>query len=239
MSIPEDRLQALVDGALPPAEAAALEIEIAGDVAAQAYVARQRALRRRVEQDFALALEAPIPDRLRNLVRQEPNVVRGRIPWRGALVGGGGWALAAGLALALLARGPEGGLVAPSEGALFAKGALAAALEQDLSGADLRRGPAGEARAVASFQAADGRFCRIFEAQAGNEAHAGLACREARGWSVVALVASEPLEADPTGFRTASSGLPGLVLEAADELRQGDPLDAAGESAAQAHRWLP
>lgn len=244
MSIPEDRLQALIDGQLAPGEAASLEATLSAEEAA--YVARQRALRRRLAQDFDLAALPPPPSRLAALVEgraEGGRVLRGRIPWRGAMrppvfLAASGWAAAAALALAFLARAPgDGTLVGPGQGLLLAQGALAEALSKDLSGAAFRSGPGGEARAIASFTATDGRMCRLFEAQAKVNAHAGLACREPEGWSVVALVESPPLPDGQSGFRTASSGLPGLVLEAADGLRASDPLDAAAERTAITQGW--
>jgi len=242
MNTPEDRLQALVDGQLPPAEAARLEAALSPEEAR--YVARQRALRARLAEDFALEHLPPPPDRLlRALEASAPGgggavIVRG--PWRKPQTWalGAGWALAAALALAFLARGSEeAAMLRPSGGMLVAQGSLAEALQQDLSGGDFRQGPAGEARAIASFAAADGRICRLFETQGDATAHAGLACKEPSGWSVVALVEAPPMAEGVSGFRTASSGLPGLVLEAADSLRAGDPLDAAGERAAIAVGW--
>lgn len=239
----QERLQALVDGQLPAEEAARLEAALTAEDAA--YVAGQRALKQRLAEDFALANLPPVPERLTRLLEAPDGgqVLRGRIPWRGllrppVLAATAGWALAAALALAFVVRGPvEAGLVRPSDGLLLAQGSLAETLEQDLSGAAFRTGEGGEARAIASFAAADGRLCRLFEAQGEATAHAGLACREREGWAVVALVESPPMTEGASGFRTASSGLPGLVLNAAEDLRDGDPLDADAERAAIKLGW--
>lgn len=236
MTDPSERWQAHVDGALPPEESAAVEAELAANPEARSYVDRQRALRARLQADFAPVLEAPIPSRLQAAFDRPMRAPTPRLtPWRAAA--GGGWLLAAGLGLALLGQQGPQGLVNPRPDGLEAQGALAAALEQDLSGADPRRGQGGEARALASFQASDGRFCRLYEARSADQGHAGLACRERDGWRVVALVRSQGALSAADGFRTAGSGLPPLLLETADAMREGDALDAAQEQAARETGW--
>jgi hypothetical protein len=231
-----DMLDALVDGQLDPEAAERLEASLGPEQ--RSYVERQRALRRRLAQDLALdALPAP-PQRVLDALAPKPARML-QFPARAQIAAGAGWALAAALLVAVLVPGqPAGGLYGPQDGVLLAQGALAEALNQDLSGAQAR-GAAGaaQARVIASFAAVDGRSCRLFETQSARAAHAGLACREPQGWSVVAMVESAPLGETADGFRTASSGLPSLLQAAADELRQGDPMDGAAERRAVQSGW--
>lgn len=91
----------------------------------------------------------------------------------------------------------------------------------------------GGARVVLSFQAADGRYCRLFRADAAAGQGEGLACRDAQGWQLVAwdAVAEEAGE----GFRAA--GASALVDGAMSALGGQPALSADEERALIAREW--
>jgi hypothetical protein len=115
-------------------------------------------------------------------------------------------------------------------GTLLATGPLAQALNTQLSGQSQQGVTPG-----LSFVAQGGAYCRSFSV-AGDAAAAGLACREAAGWRVKALL--PPSTAAASGeMRTAATALPPALLQLVDTLRAGDSLDAAAETAARERGW--
>ncbi|HEU4774075.1 MAG TPA: hypothetical protein VFS82_06085 [Lysobacter sp.] len=115
---------------------------------------------------------------------------------------------------------------------VVAAGTLSRALDTRSSG------PAEAGVAIGlGFRAADG-YCRTFVLEAGAapaHATAGLACRDAGAWRVVALGETAPAG---DGLRQAAAALPPTVLAEVDaRLGDGEPLDAAGERAALDAGW--
>ena len=251
MTITDAMLAAYVDGELPESERSAVEAAARLDPVVAARLQGHRRIRARLAGAFADTLGEPPPDRLLATIaaaKSAPdNVVnlakareqRTAPPARKR----GGWlawsAIAACLALAFVVAQ---GLFAPAAGpmiaygpqGLSAKGALAHALERQLvasqSGADQ------PVRILLSFRSTDGRFCRSFQVEHG-PGLAGLACREADGWRVRATVASAPEAASE--YRTAGTATPPAILDTVSSSIAGQPLDAAGESAARAKGWRP
>ena len=122
----------------------------------------------------------------------------------------------------LVPRGPEP-TIAPD---MTAQGELAGALEKQLASAQ------GDAavRVGLTFRGRDG-YCRTFNAQD----VAGLACRDNGAWKVRMAVAQDA--APSADYRMAASGTPPAVLEAAQSLMVGEPLDAEAEAAAARSGW--
>ncbi|HEX9933411.1 MAG TPA: hypothetical protein VGB08_11265, partial [Allosphingosinicella sp.] len=224
--IGDETLNAYADGELSGLRRDEVERALAEDPELRTRLALQQRLRARVAAHYGPVAEEEVPERLSALVAPAAGHVvdlaaaRARRPvWR-ALA-----ALAAALLLGLFAGSmlPRGdtGPVTVAGGALIARGELAEALERRLAsdrGTSLRIG--------VSFAAADGRFCRIFDA----EALSGLACRGQEGWQLVATAAPVPGRAGE--FRQASSGNP-LILGAAQEMMASEPLNAAAERRAR------
>jgi hypothetical protein len=121
------------------------------------------------------------------------------------------------------------------EGTLIARGALATGLSDQLSGpAPSGSGPSGSTvRIGLSFVAKSGNYCRTFSLST----DAGLACRRAGRWEILALEKGVSAEDAGSGFRTASSAMPAKVLEAVERQMAGEPLDRAGEIAARGNGW--
>jgi hypothetical protein len=120
--------------------------------------------------------------------------------------------------------------VASTEG-VVARGTLARSLSEDLAaepGDDL-------IRVGISFRDRSGGYCRTFTAAQG-AGMAGLACREVDDWRVI-LVTESQLSREATPYRMAAGAVPPEVLRAVEARIAGEPLDAAGETAARARGW--
>lgn len=232
IKVSDEMLMAYVDGELSPDERDAVERALAGSPALRAEVERQRALRGALAAHYAPVADEAVPERLRAMLAQGSAPVvdlaeaRARRRTRFALPHFA--AMAASLALGLfagqLALSP-GGPVAVEGGAMLARGALAETLETRLASA---QAPGADTRIGLSFADRDGRMCRTFEAPA----LSGIACREPEGW-VLAMTA-EGRAGPAADYRQASAP---LVMEQAQAMMAGDPLDAAGEAQAKARGW--
>jgi len=225
MSITDEMLAAYVDGELSESERLTVDSAVAGDPALQARLEKHRRLRARMGGAFAGVLEEPVPQQLLEAARPS-NVVSlaGRrrpspLPWM---------AMAASLAVGVIAGSSIPRFQQPMIGSdLMAHGQLATALEKQLAS---NPGKDDAVRVGLTFRSADG-YCRTFS----EKALAGLACREDSGWKVRMAVAQK---AGPAGdYRTAASETPPQVLEAAQDLMVGEPLDAKAEAAARAKGW--
>lgn len=248
MNIDDATLMAYLDGELDAQDAAQVDAALARDPELAARIARQRRLDARLRTAHAAALEEEAPDALVRLVLGDaapaPGVTaesttaaasnvlafppRRRVRTLWTHLG----ALAAGVVLAVIAlpwlRGAGDADWAPGPDGLRARGALAAALDDQLSAAQ-----GGRVQIALSFRDQDGQYCRAFRvASAGT---AGLACRGPRGWSLPVL-ARDTQQAQGE-FRQAASPLPPTVLDAVDARIAGDALDAGGEQAARKAGW--
>ena len=123
-----------------------------------------------------------------------------------------------------------------SDGAITAQGALHDALEQRVAGAELA--PNSNVTVGLSFRNHDRQYCRTFTL---DNASSGIACKQSDGWVVANLEHSTgtPASAAAGSYRTAASPFSPTLLQAVDALRDGDTLDAAGETAARAKGWKP
>lgn len=246
MTFSDETLSAYVDGELDAATSAVLEAAMATDSQLAQRVARQRELRARVREAFAPVLTELIPDRLLASVRGAPaatpasNVIafpaRPRPRWSWPQWGAMAASLVVGVLLgpALLRTTAPQAALETSGGRVLASGGLARALSQQLASVQ----PPGAPVAIGvSFRARSGGYCRTFVLR-DTQSFAGLACRAGPAWDVVALAQSEA-SGSGGGYRQAGSALPPAVSSMLDELIVGEPLDAAGESAARAAGWKP
>jgi hypothetical protein len=234
MSIDEERLMAFADGELHGAEREEIERAVAQDPRLRARLDEQRRLRAALQGRYGPVAEEPVPGHLLAMLggRQPENVAslaeareRRRVSQRPVWRNFG--AIAATLAVGVLAgqlipRGSDP--LAVEEGVLVARGELAAALETQLASA---QDPAADTRIGVTFADRSGRACRTFDSRAAS----GLACREGEHWAVV-MTSAGALQSGE--YRQAgSSG----VLQAAQEMMAGEPLDAAAERAAMKAGW--
>lgn len=234
MTVTDEMLMAYVDGELDADMAAAVEAAAAGDADVAARLAQHRMLAGAVSGAFADIADEPVPQRLTALLGDDNKVVsldaaraRRLAPaWSrwGTIAAG----IAAGLVVGLTLPRGEAPLVG---GDMRANGQLASALDSQLASAPVE---GALVKVGLSFKAQDQRYCRTFTVTKG-EGPAGLACRDGDGWTVRMAVARE---AGPAGdYRTAGGETPAEVLEAAQALMTGEPLDATAEAAARAKGW--
>ena len=237
MRIDDEKLIAFADGELGPGDRAAVEAALAADPELRTRLARQERLRALVSGHYAPVADEPVPDRLTALLtppaeivdlaaRREARQARTRPLWQNFA------ALAATLVLGLFAGRTllpgTAGPVGLDEGVLVAQGGLAEALETQLASSQAAD---AQTRIGVSFAAADGRLCRTFASAAAS----GLACRDADHWRLVTVAGGQ---AAPSGeIRQAASATDPLVLEAAQAMMAGEPLDEAGERRARARGW--
>ena len=246
--ISDETMMAYADGEADAAMRAQVEAAMQEDPEVGRRVARHRALRDALRGAGASVLDEPVPERLiaaargRTAVagtvvdlsrareaatRKAPGLPRG---WQPAAMAA---SLLVGLALGYLGWHGSAALIqANSSGGLVAGAALAEVLSTQLSD---NRSPARVATTGLSFRAKTGDYCRTF-ALKGVDASSGLACREARGWSIKVL-AQSPAEGSPTQFRTAGSELSPAIRAAIEGSIEGEPLDHAGEVAARQAGW--
>jgi len=225
MSITDEMLMAYVDGELSEPQQMAVDSAVAADPALFEKLERHRRLRARMGGAFAEVLAEPAPERLVAAARPS-NVVpfpaqRRAVPAWAAMAACVAIGLVAGLSVPRLGSAPTIG------SDLRAHGQLASALDKQLASAPAQ---GAAVRVGLSFRSSDG-YCRTFT----EETVAGLACRERDGWKVRMAVARTAGPA--SDYRTAASETPPQVLEAAQDLMVGEPLDARAEAAARAKDW--
>lgn len=247
MTPSEETLMAYVDGELD--EQARVEVEAAmranPDIAAR--VARQQALRTRVRLAFERVVEEPVPDRLVAAARGASPPVRASnvIPlrrkesrkWSWPEWGSMAASLAVGAALSLLfVHHARVGPITSRNGQLFASGALAQALSDQLASTQ------GDAATTPvqmgiSFRDKSGNYCRTFALRA-TDSLAGLACRSGDGWQLDAVARAQASADGGAGrYRQAASSVPKSILQAVEDHIAGEPLDARAEAAAKAGGW--
>lgn len=232
MAITDDRLMAWLDDELDKAAREEVEAALAADPDLQSRLETQRKLRARLAAHYDPVVEEAVPARLRAML--EPKVVdlaaerarRARPIWQSVT------AIAATLVLGIAIGRmtlDSSGPVAVENDVMIARGALATTLDSQLASAQAAD---AATRIGVSFASTDGRLCRTFE----DAALSGLACRGAQGWQV--MLAAPGASAHQGDYRQAGSGSP-LVLQAAQEMMAGEPLDADGERRARDAGWRP
>jgi anti-sigma factor RsiW len=225
MSITDETLMAYVDGELSESGRLKVESAVAADPALRERLERHRRFRARMGGAFAGVLDEPAPERLVAAARPSSAVSlaqrrpRPPLPWI---------AMAASLAVGVIAGSSIPRFQRPAIGSdMVAHGQLAHALEKQLASSP---GKDEVVRVGLTFRSAGG-YCRTFT----ERRVAGLACREGDSWKVRMAVAQA---AGPGGeYRTAASETPAAILDAAQALMVGEPLDGKAEAAAQAKGW--
>lgn len=235
MTLSKEILMQFVDGELAPQEASRIEAEIANDAEARAFVETQTALRQQFQAAFSPVMEERLPDDLMAAITNTPVSWRWRLKqrfsqhnawlWIGLPAAG---ALALGLVIGIAVNPSNVGPIGTENGALVAQGALADALNTRLASDTTK---VNAPQIGISFRAKDGRACRTF---ATNDV-AGIACRGNANWNVAAL-ASAPAETSGT-YHMAGSGMPDVIRNAASNMIDGAPFDAATERQARDHGW--
>jgi hypothetical protein len=262
-------VMAYADGELPAAERSAFEARLAREPALADAVAREHALRTRLQSAYAPELDEPVPAGLLDLLAvpdaahapvpraaNDPVAIGGNDAHRARLPHARRWrwpewtAMAACLVLGVLlgtrVPGPGGAspdrpaLALAAGGTLTAQGPLREALEQRIGGGGGDKTPSDVAVGL-SFRNRAQQYCRTFTL-AGTSA--GIACKQDDGWVVAQLAhdaAAPAASATPAAgnYRMAASPFGPALLQAVDALREGETLDAAAEAAARARGWKP
>lgn len=251
MTFSDETLAAYADGELDRAACAEIEEAAHDDPSIAQRIGQYRALRAQLQSAYTAELQEPVPDRLLAALRgplpsapsgaspavadlQAARAAKSRTSLRGtAAATRWRYSLAAGLLLAvvgLFAWRQNRPWVETGNGTLVAQGSLAAGLSDQLSGEPTSGSPL---RIGLSFAAKSGDYCRTFFL-AGN---AGLACRHAGRWEILATTRQRSETGSDSQFRTAGSPLPAEVLEAVEGRITGEPLNRAGEIAARDNQW--
>jgi len=241
-----ETLTAYVDGELPPEEMTRVATLLAQHADLQAYVARQQALRDRLDESFSPFFAQPVPLRLQQAARQAPlswvtNLSSAAARWRAGFQGMRSWRVAlpasAALALGLLlgvAIEREGSEPDMSNRQVVAQGILAHALSEQLASEDNHASPA---RVGISFRDKRGENCRTFTLDATATATSGIACRSAGAW-VIATLASAPQATGPQAqYQMAGAEMPAIIRNTVNAMIAGLPFDAAAERRARARDW--
>jgi hypothetical protein len=92
-------------------------------------------------------------------------------------------------------------------------------------------------RAVLTFRAKDGRFCREFEILAGARGATGIACRQQGKWHTEALLSAAASPPTSNYYTPAGGSDERAVDDVADRLIQGDPLGADDEARILSSGW--
>jgi hypothetical protein len=241
MTVSDETLGAYVDGELDASERAKVAAALAADAEIARRVERMKMLRNRLQSAFSGAANEPVPQHLLEALQKQPTsegVVdfaqaraakqRPARRWTWPELG----SIAASLFVCtllgyFLLRTPDGDFLREESDALLARGALAAALSNQLASEQSRD---ALVRIGISFQDKSGDYCRTFAFRD----QVGLACRDAGQWAVQTLARAAPVAGDAT---PAGSALPPEVLHAIEARIAGEPLDAAGEAAARQSNW--
>ena len=226
----EEEFFAWLDGELDGAAAARVEARVAADPALTEQARAHRTLGQTLRGVFDPLLAAPVPDRVAAppidflAARERRSSARFGIPQWAAMAA----TLALGLGLGTVAgdRGGETPIVIEG-GRMIAAAALGEALDTQLASAGDQR---GATRIGLSFRDRNNALCRSFEGKAAT----GLACRDGGQWQIEGLYRAEGAAA--RDYRMAAGSDPRLAA-LIDKIIAGEPLDAAGERAAQANGW--
>lgn len=229
----EEQIIAYVDGELGPLEALRFERAMEADTGLAEQVAKHRALRDRVAGHFAPVLHEPLPHRLTSILDRGPNVIA--FPVRKQAVRQLAYrrygAIAATLAVGIIAGQmlprPGGPVITEGNGAIVAQAALAHALDTQLASAEPAKGYA----IGVSFRDRSGAYCRTFNGTGA----AGIGCRQGDAWQIRHMVSGES-QGTSTDYRQAGSASP-AILQAAQDMMAGAPLDASQEKSARDRGW--
>jgi len=241
-----ETLAAYVDGELPVEEMRRIESLLASRPDLAEQVERQRALRASMQDALGEILAEPVPDRLRDLVRNAPahrsfaalaaeTLQRAFAPRVLIPVAALACGLVIGFGLDRAAR-EEGLFASSSSGRLIAQGALAQALSEQLASAGY---PGPGPRIRISFRSRAGQDCRTFTFATARASTAGIACHDRDEWVVGTLTPGEKNAVSGGSYRMAASAMPEPIRSTVSAMIVGQPFDAAGEREARDRSWNP
>lgn len=236
MKVTPEMIAAFVDGELTGEDRLRVESAIAADPALAEQAERHRRLQAMLTARYAPIAAEKVPDRLAALIDRsapagttpgevvrlsEARARRGLRPAVRRWMPIAGPAIAASLVLAIWQpwQGSDQPGYAPAELASLLDNRLVAAQSADAT-----------ERVLLSFVARDGRICRAWR----DAARGGIACRDRSGWKIERKLL---LQGSGTGeYRQAGSEAE--LLAAAQDMAEGDALDADAERRALASGWI-
>lgn len=243
MKFSNEMLMAYADGELDLVSRAEIEAAMAADPEIARIIERHRALAERVQSAYRGVLEEQVPAKLASLaaepltapvvdlasrraaqVQARAETSRWRLPQWGALAA----SVALGAMVGILVMRGEPLPYEETTNGLFARGDLDEALTRQLAGSL----GTGKPQVGISFRHHDGAYCRTFHLQQ-QAPLAGLACRRGDAWKLEVLAAAAPRE----GELSPAAAMPMAVLQAVDAAIEGEPFDAAAETAARDAGW--
>lgn len=92
-------------------------------------------------------------------------------------------------------------------------------------------------RAVLTFHAKDGRYCREFEILAGSKGATGIACRNRDEWHTEVLMSAAAAPTNSNYYTPAGETDEPAIAQVVDRLIQNDPLGAQEEAQLLANGW--
>ena len=235
--VEDEKFFAWLDGELPAAEAARVEMEVAADPRLSVVAKEHRKMAVHLRSAFSEVEAQAVPERLADVVSQERGKVvdlakaRAHRAYRkspslwvqmGALAA----TLAIGIVTGTLLTGGSSSPIGNEAGRLVASADYEKALDARLASMPVDSGP----RIGLTFRDRSGAICRTFEDQAAS----GLACREGGDWRIRSLFQSP--EGQTTDYRMASGQDPRLI-EAVEASIEGEAFDAAQEKEAMRKGW--
>lgn len=232
-SINEEMLLAWCDNELDEVNRRRVDRAMTRDPELEARIAAHRQLRDALVSHFAPIVDEGVPERFTALMKEGAEPVTTTASEQPKSTRWAGWAISSGVAISLLlgmaigrlsSRSGEDG-VAVRGGQMVARGAIAKALDSQLS--STQGGRAVQVRM--SFQRRGGGWCRTFN----SAAMEGVACRDGARWRVEQVVpgslgsggSQKPVSADTRIVATVRS------------LIAGSPADTAQEARARDSRW--
>ena len=240
MSIDHETLMAYADGELDETARLSVERAILADPDLARKLDTAITLRENLRQHFAPLMAAPVPDQwtamIRDIAEEKPVADAGTVvnmdavrAMRGrGIYWGAGLAIAASLAIGVLVGTQMAGQgrLTEQNGALIASASLAHALDTQLAA---NQEPTG-LRMLVSFQTEAGQYCRAFT----DASLSGIACKAGDVWKIDRVLAGSA--AWQSEYRQAGS-VEMELMAAAQNMADGDPLDAQGETDARSKGW--
>ena len=229
--VSDEQFFAWLDGELEPAEAARVAAEVGANAELTLRAEQHRALQRQLKAPFDRLAQAAIPDRLREAVEADANVVEFpspktartwlTLPQWGAMAA----TLAVGIITGTMLSPRQTSPVIVAGGKMYAGAALGGALDTQLASA-----PGGDVRIGVTFRDPSNAICRTFT----DATASGLACRQGKQWQLRGLFGAP--EGQSGHYRMAAGMDPNLAALVGSTMT-GEPLDAAQEKAARDSGW--
>ena len=230
MGIDDETLMRYADGELNEVARARVGRALAVDAALAGRLDEYRELGAKITAHYTPVAAEDVPERLSALLAGNVVAVASggkpasRSRWIPAIAA----SLAAGLVAGQLLPDAASGPLSFENGAMIARGDVARALDMQLASAQ----PADAAvRIGVSFPGAAGRACRTFE----TVGMAGVACRARDQWRV--LITAAPASGRSAGSYAQAGSADAVIMQAAQDMMTGEPLDAAAERRARDAGW--